>query len=350
MNKNLKMSFKFSKNMFLKNFPKFSIKNPGCFVKITKINSFNRFPIYKFSSNNQDKRKDEIPEEMKHGVNYQDNNIQRQQEIYDSDSEDGASFYNKRKKLYYLLTISATIITGVLVGLHLMKPDEKIPSKRRMGDVTYVGKAQIGGPWKLYDTAGNPVNHKDFSGKYYLIYFGFTQCPDVCPMSLQKIAKVLNQIKKSKEYKYFDLECIFVSVDPDRDTADRIKNYCKLFDDKIIGLTSLSNDHPELKDMLKRFKIHSSKIYLSKEDEEEDKKNLLKNVPELVNSMESYKPKIDAKYSLDHTIVTYLMGPNNNFVTYLSSNLNTEEMYNIVVDEIMNDLTSQIKTIPIEKR
>jgi protein SCO1 len=291
----------------------------------------------------------DFPEEMRN-MPQRDQNIQRDQEIYDSDSEDSAGFYNRRRKLYYLLTVSATVIAGVYIGLHYLKPEDQVPAKRRMGEVTYVGKAQIGGPWKMTDTNGKTITHKDFAGKYYLIYFGFTQCPDVCPMSLQKIAKTIKKVRQSKEYKYFDLDCVFVSVDPDRDTLERIKKYCKLFDDKIIGVTSPSNDDPSLKEMLKAFKIHSSKIYLSKEDEEEDLKNLQKNVPDVVNQMNNLQPKINAKYSLDHTIVTYLMGPNNNFITYLSANLNQDEMYNIVVDEIMHDLTKQMKSLPKEKK
>jgi len=303
-----------------------------------------------FKNERRNQMRDEIssnlPEESK---NIPQNEIQKEKEFYDSDSEDTTSFYNRRRRLYYLLIVSATVITGVYVGLHFLRPEEKIPAKKRLGEVTFVGKAQIGGPWKMIDTKGETINNKDLSGKYYLIYFGFTQCPDVCPMSLQKIAKVLKKVRMSKEYKYFDIECIFVSVDPDRDTLERINNYTKLFDDKIIGITAPSNDHPSLKEMLKSFKIHSSKIYLTKEDEEEDLKNLQKNVPEVVNQMQNFEVKNNMKYSLDHTIVTYLMGPNNNFVTYLSANLNNDEMYNIVVDEIMNDLTKQLKSLPREK-
>lgn len=66
------------------------------------------------------------------------------------------------------------------------------------------------------------MSHKDLAGKYYLIYFGFTFCPDVCPVSLMKMAKALNQVKASKEYNYFELEALFVSVDPDRDSNERI--------------------------------------------------------------------------------------------------------------------------------
>ena len=116
----------------------------------------------------------------------------------------------------------------------------------------------------------NNNSNKDLEGKYYLIYFGFTYCPDVCPVSLMKMAKALNKVRESKEYKYFDLDAIFVSVDPDRDSNERIEEYCKIFDPTIIGLTHKSNDNKELKDILKKFKIHVSKIYLSEEEEKED--------------------------------------------------------------------------------
>lgn len=275
--------------------------------------------------------------------------IEKSQEEYDSDSEDQVSFYNQRKRMIYIFTSTCLIFIGMYLFLNYVKPEENVPLQKRLGQVTYIGSAKIGGPWKLYNTKGELVTHKDFTGKYYLIYFGFTQCPDVCPMSLQKIAKALNKIRQSKEYKYFDLECLFVSVDPDRDSYERIKSYCEIFNKNIIGLTGKSNDDPELKQMLKEFKIHSSKIYLTKEDEEIDRKNLERNVPEIVDAMNKVQPKSNMKYSLDHTIVTYLMGPSNNFITYLSANLNHEEMYNIILEGIMNDLSQKIKGVPVEK-
>lgn len=92
-----------------------------------------------------------------------------------------------------------------------------------MSKSTYTGKADIGGDWRLYDVDGNEVTQEDLQGKYYLIYFGFTMCPDVCPISLQKVAKAVRAIKKTKEYKFFDLEMIFVSIDPDWDSNEWIK-------------------------------------------------------------------------------------------------------------------------------
>ncbi len=149
-----------------------------------------------------------------------------------------------------------------------------------------------------------------------MIYFGFTFCPDVCPISLMKMAKSMNKVKASKEYAYFDLEGIFVSVDPDRDSLDRIKEYCELFDPSIIGLTQKSNASQELKDMLKSFKIHVSKIYLTDEEEKEDMETLKQNAPQVEQKMKEWeqqkqKKAEEEKYTLDHSIVVYLMGPDN---------------------------------------
>jgi len=207
---------------------------------------------------------------------------------------------------------------------------------------TYTGKADIGGPWLLYNTKGEPVTHADFEGKYYLIYFGFTFCPDVCPVSLMKMSKALQRVRESKEFKYFDLEALFVSVDPDRDSNERIDEYCKIFDEKLIGLTHKSNDHPELKTMLKSFKIHVSKIYLSDEEVKEDMQTLKENAPEVIEKLKDLELKKDEKYTLDHSIIVYLIGPDNQFLTYLGSNLDEKDMSDIILDEIAADLKRRV--------
>jgi protein SCO1/2 len=209
---------------------------------------------------------------------------------------------------------------------------------------TYTGKADIGGPWMLYNTKGEPVTHKDLEGKYYLIYFGFTYCPDVCPVSLMKMAKSLERVRQSKEYRYFDLEALFVSVDPDRDTKERIEEYCKIFDEKLIGLTHKTNDNPELKEMLKKFKIHVSKIYLSEEEVKEDMQTLKENAPLVIEKLGSLEDKNDEKYTLDHSIIVYLIGPDNQFLTYLGSNLDEKDMADIILDEVSADLKRRVLT------
>jgi len=93
------------------------------------------------------------------------------------------------------------------------------------------------------------------------------------------MTKALNIVKQSKEHKYFDIDAIFVSCDPDRDTNERIQEYCRIFDPALIGLTHKTNDNPELKGMLKKFKIHVSKILLTDAEEEEDMKSLKEHAP-----------------------------------------------------------------------
>jgi len=135
-----------------------------------------------------------------------------------------------------------------------------------------------------------------------------------------KMARALDKVKESKEYKYFDLVPLFVSVDPDRDSNERIEEYVKLFHPDLKGLTHKKNSSPELKSILKSFKIHVSKIFLTDEDEQEDLKTLKENAPQVLEKMQEVDKKTqkdqnekkeDEKYTLDHTIVVYLMGPQN---------------------------------------
>ena len=172
----------------------------------------------------------------------------------------------------------------------------------------------------------------------------------MCPVSLQKLAKALDKVKQSKEHAYFDIVPIFVSVDPNRDSNERIEEYCKIFHPDLVGLTHKSNDSPELKAILKSFKIHVSKIFLTEQDEQEDLKLLEENAPGVIAKMnevdqknkDSGKPKDEEKYTLDHTIVVYLMGPQNQFLTYLGSNLDDQAMTDIILDEVSADLKRQV--------
>jgi protein SCO1/2 len=229
-----------------------------------------------------------------------------------------------------------------VVQLKRQKENKKKQLEPEQSTTKYTGKADIGGKWMLYNTKGEPVTSEDFAGKYYLIYFGFTFCPDVCPVSLMKMSKALNTVKKSKEANYFDIEALFVSVDPDRDSNERIEEYCKIFDPSIIGLTHKSNTNPELKEILRKFKIHVSKILLTDEEEEEDMKSLEEHAPEVISKLGDLPKKKDDKYTLDHSIIVYLIGPDNQFLTYLGSNLDEGDMANLMLDEISNDLKRRV--------
>ncbi len=99
---------------------------------------------------------------------------------------------------------------------------------------------KIGGDWQLMGTSGQTVTSADLEGSSYLIYFGFTKCPDICPATLFRLSKIARIIRASPENKYFSLKTVFVSVDPERDTPEVLKKYLKNFDKSIIGVTGKS--------------------------------------------------------------------------------------------------------------
>jgi protein SCO1/2 len=86
-----------------------------------------------------------------------------------------------------------------------------------------VGKALIGGSFELIDTNGKTFTDQDLIGKYYLLYFGFTHCPDICPEELSKIAEVIELVKKT--IPEAPIVPVFVSCDPERDSPPIIKSY-----------------------------------------------------------------------------------------------------------------------------
>ncbi len=90
-----------------------------------------------------------------------------------------------------------------------------------------------GSDFSLKDMNNNTITQESFNGPLTAIFFGFTNCPDVCPMTLNKMDIVLDKLKnKKKNVKFF-----FISVDPERDTPEVIKNYLSNFDNKFVGIT-----------------------------------------------------------------------------------------------------------------
>jgi protein SCO1/2 len=97
--------------------------------------------------------------------------------------------------------------------------------------------ASIGGPFTLADQDGRQVSDRDFAGRYRLMYFGYTYCPDVCPVDLQRLMAGYKLLEDSDPAVAAKIAPIFVSVDPDRDTPPVLKQYVTAFSPKLIGLT-----------------------------------------------------------------------------------------------------------------
>ena len=97
--------------------------------------------------------------------------------------------------------------------------------------------ARIGGAFTLTDQDGKPVRDTDFAGKYRLIYFGYSFCPDICPVDLQKLMRGLSQFEKTDAARGAKVAPIFITVDPERDTPKVVGAFVRNFDDRIVGLT-----------------------------------------------------------------------------------------------------------------
>lgn len=97
--------------------------------------------------------------------------------------------------------------------------------------------AKIGGPFALTDQDGKTVKDSDFAGKFRIIYFGYSYCPDVCPVDLQKIAAGFARFEKDQPERAKAIQPIFITIDPARDTPAVLKQYVSAFHPRLIGLT-----------------------------------------------------------------------------------------------------------------
>ena len=162
-----------------------------------------------------------------------------------------------------------------------------------------IGKPAIGGPFQLRTLNNQIVCREDFKGKWALVYFGFTNCPDICPEELEKMSTVHEELKKLG---YSSIP-VFVSVDPERDTPEKIAKYLKEFHTDFVGLTGTLD---EVTKVVKTFKV-----YFNKGPKDED-----------------------GDYIVDHSIICYLLNPSGEFVEYFGQNKTAVEMLTVIKQHI----------------
>ena len=117
--------------------------------------------------------------------------------------------------------------------------------------------ARLGGPLTLTDQNGRRTSEADFAGRYRIVYFGFTFCPDVCPVDLQQIGQAMRQIEKTDPVKAAMIQPIFVTVDPERDTPAVLKQYVAAFHPRLIGLTGSAD---EIARVAKAYGVYYTKL------------------------------------------------------------------------------------------
>jgi protein SCO1/2 len=115
------------------------------------------------------------------------------------------------------------------------------------------GQVDIGGPFELMDQNNKPFTDKNLLGKYTLLFFGYTFCPDICPNTLSTVAEVYNNLAPALRQ---PLQVVFVTVDPERDTTSVIGEYMAAFNEEFIGLRGTSE---QLKNVTNGYKIYYSR-------------------------------------------------------------------------------------------
>ena len=134
--------------------------------------------------------------------------------------------------LIAIATLLALVVAGVAVFWQPEMPERPIPA----------AVIAAGGDFTLQSASG-PVSLKDYRGKLVLLYFGYTFCPDICPTSLAATSEGLKQLKPEE---LAQVAMIFVSVDPKRDTPDRLKEYVEFFHPAIVGVTGTPENIAEI--------------------------------------------------------------------------------------------------------
>ena len=141
---------------------------------------------------------------------------------------------------------------------------------------------QFGGPFSLTDHDGAPRTDANFRGRYLLVYFGYTACPDLCPLGLTTLSAALDLLGGAAD----PIQPLFISVDPARDTVARMRVFVGRFHPRLIGLTG---SEAEVGAAARAYKVFRRKVIPPDED--------------------------PADYLVNHTLITYLMGPDGRFLT-----------------------------------
>jgi protein SCO1/2 len=146
--------------------------------------------------------------------------------------------------------------------------------------------AEIGGPFSLVDGAGRTVTENDFKGKYLLVYFGYTHCPDVCPTTLGGIAEAIAKLPAADQARLVPL---FITVDPQRDTPAVMNAYAHAFGKQFVGLTG---SDAAIAAVEREYRVYAARHELKGGD-----------------------------YAMDHSSVIYVMGPDGRFLAVLDDEM-----------------------------
>ena len=137
-----------------------------------------------------------------------------------------------------LISLTVAVVVGIGIGMATSDFGRRMFDSEEPPAATVLRYPNIGGPFTLTDHTGKRVTEKDYAGKILLVFFGFTHCPDVCPTALTAVSEVLDQI----DDKAREVQPLFITVDPERDTVELLAGYVSHFHPSIVGLTGTAEE------------------------------------------------------------------------------------------------------------
>ena len=193
-----------------------------------------------------------------------------------------------------LAVAGAVLPTLAAAPLALGQEPDQARAARLMDDLMW-GRGSVGGPFELIDHTGTKRTDADFRGKLLLVYFGYTYCPDICPTDLAQISLTIDKLGVAGK----EVQPLFISVDPARDTPSVLAQYVAMFHPRLIGLTGTPAQIRALAD--------SYKAYYAK-----------------------YLPPDGGVYLIDHTGFIYLMGRRGEYLGFFPPGTSADRMVEII--------------------
>lgn len=204
-------------------------------------------------------------------------------------------------RLPVIVSVICLVASLVLVGIAVMITRERAPGTQAQagvsGPVRTTGSADVGGPFRLVDQNGRPADERILKGKWSVVFFGFTFCPDVCPTTLARAASVRRLLGPQGR----DLQVVFISIDPERDTPAALKAY--LDSVGLPGAIGLTGTPEQVAAAAKAYRVFYQK-----------------------------RETGPGEYTMDHSTTAYLMDPDGRFSTPLAYTMSAEQEAEVIRD------------------
>ncbi len=208
-----------------------------------------------------------------------------------------------------VLTLLLLFLTSFVVWFTSYKTDQAVLLDKDMG----TGIAQIGGDFTLINQEGQLVHEADFRGKFILVFFGFTHCPDICPVSTATLSKVMELLGDKAD----QVIPLFITVDPERDTPDVLKEYFYNFDKRIIALTGSPDQIKQVAGEYKTYYARSVPTNVEPEHEH-------------MHSKTNHEEPASENYTVDHSGFIYLMGRDGKYIRLFPYDVSPEELARVI--------------------